>query len=77
MRQLMNNFAKDHPVGSESEGPGTEGGWNALAYFRKLSLEGLATASGLTKEQYVNLLATPNIDRAMAWVMHGVGVLRK
>lgn len=70
--QLMTAYGQSHPFADEFEGPSTSDGWSALAYFKSLSLDALGTQAGLTTEQYIDLLATPNIERAMAWVMSGV-----
>jgi hypothetical protein len=63
------------PLADEFEGPSSRAGWNALAFFESLSLDKLGAQAGLTSEQYIDLLATPNIERAMAWVMSGVSNL--
>jgi hypothetical protein len=73
--QIMRAHAKEYPFADESEGPSTRDGWNACADFEGLALEELGTRAGLKAEQYIDLLATPNIERAMAWVMHGVSNL--
>jgi hypothetical protein len=73
--QLMRIHAQVYPFANEFEGPSTIDGWNALADFKSLSLDALSMQAGLITEQYIDLLATPNIERAMAWVMSGVSNL--
>jgi hypothetical protein len=75
MVQLMNKQSAAIPFGEELEGPSTRAGWNALDYFKNLSLSKLADEAGLNPDQYIDLLATPNIERAMAWLMTGVSEL--
>ena len=75
VEQLMRaQAATDAPI-DLPEGPSTRAGWNALDDFRGFSLDKLSAQAGLTTQQYIDLLATPNVDRAMAWIMSGVGNL--
>lgn len=70
--ELMSGLSAEYPAVDEFEGPSTRDGWNALEWFQGVSLDKLAERSGLSTDQYINLLATPNIERAMAWVAGGV-----
>jgi hypothetical protein len=73
--RLMELHSSTLPFGDEFDGPSIRTGWNALDYFRSLSLKTLGLQAGLTTEQYIDLLATPNIERAMAWAMSGASTL--
>jgi hypothetical protein len=77
MVQLMQEHMGEHPIAEKSEGPSILDGWNAQTAFWDLNLEKLAAQSGLDADQYINLLATPNVDRAMAWIMAGVQKLMR
>lgn len=64
-----------------AEGPcsiedGAMDGWNALEYLRTLDLKRLAEISHLSPDEYINLLTTADINRALTMVMLGVTSLR-
>ena len=51
-------------------------GWNALEYLRSLDLKRLAEIAHLSPDEYINLLTTADINRAMTMVTLGVTSLR-
>jgi hypothetical protein len=73
--QIMRTYAKDYPFADECEGPSTRDAWNALADFEGLALGELGARAGLKVDQYIDLLATPDIERAMARMMYGISNL--
>ncbi len=61
---------------SFSESASTPKGWNALSEFQSIPIARLAAQSGLLEDEVLNLLTTPEPQRAMGWVIAGMGRLR-
>jgi hypothetical protein len=72
---LFGQMAPTYPV-PEEEGPSTEAGWNALSLFQSLPLATLSQQAGLGEEEYVLLLTTPDLQRALGLAMTGILRLR-
>jgi hypothetical protein len=73
--KLFADMSTAYPV-PEDEGPSTEGGWNAFAFFQSLSLAKLGQQAGLGEEEYVILLTSPDVQRVLGLAMAGVLRLR-
>lgn len=74
---LMQEFDGEYPPGDATEGASTHDGWNAIEWFRKQPFDELAERVGLGTDEFINLLTTPKIDRAMGWLSTGVNNLRQ
>jgi hypothetical protein len=66
--QLMESWQFNHPYPIE-EGPSIRfGSWNAYDYLRNIKLEDLAKSTGLTVDEYIRMMTTPDLERASAWL---------
>lgn len=79
-RVAMEQYGTAHPFSPE-EGPcsidsETHSGWNALEYLRSVDLNRLAEIAHLSSDEYINLLTTADLNRAMTMVALGVTSLR-
>ncbi len=79
-RAAMEAYKSQFPFPRE-EGPcgiseGTTGDWNALEYLRSVDLKRLAEIAHLNIDEYINLLTTADLNRAMTMVALGVKSLR-
>ena len=73
--KLFGDMAPAYPV-PQDEGPSTETGWNALAFFQSLPLVALGRQAGLSEEEYVVLLTSPDVQRVLGLAMTGILRLR-
>lgn len=73
---LFAAFAQAYPVPDE-EGPSTESGWNALRVFETMDLGSLARQAGLTDEEYIHVLTSPDVMRVLALAITGTLRFRK
>lgn len=73
---LFAAFAPSHPV-PEEEGPSTESGWNALHMFETMDVPTLSRRAGLTEEEYLQVLTTPDVLRVLALAVTGTLRLRE
>ena len=65
---LMESFQFKHPY-SPFEGPSIrDASWNAYDYLRNIKLEDLAKPTGLTVDEYIRMMTTPDLERASAWL---------
>lgn len=74
--ELMDQFAEEYPPAHETEFPSSPKSWSALTWLQQLPLESIAKVSGLELNEFINLLTTPNLDRAMGWMFAGVDRIR-
>ncbi len=79
-RAAMQMYRSEYPFPPE-EGPctiddGATDGWNALEYLRSVDLKRLAEIAHLNIDEYINLLTTADLNRAMTMVALGVKSLR-
>ena len=68
---LFAQAAQEHPVPVE-EGPSTESGWSALKVFEAMPMATLSRQSGLTEEEYLHLLTTGDVQRALSLAITGI-----
>jgi hypothetical protein len=73
--QLFAQYAGKYPV-SELEGPSVDGAWNALSYFESLTLSKLSQQAGLSEDEYVIVLTSTDVQRALSLAMNGMLRLR-
>lgn len=73
---LFATFAHDYPA-PESEGPSTESGWNALQAFETLDLGILSRQAGLTEDEYIQVLTSPDVIRVLGLAITGTLRLRE
>ncbi|MGB7990853.1 MAG: hypothetical protein WCF44_15755 [Candidatus Methylophosphatis roskildensis] len=64
-----------YPVAAE-EGPSIEDGWSALDYLQAIPLAQLGRQSGLSEEEYVQLLTSTDVQRALGLAIAGIIRLR-
>lgn len=63
---------------AEYSAPSVQTAWNALEFFQStVRLEKLASQSGLNTDEYINLLTTPDPNRALGWMISGIERIRK
>ncbi len=79
-RATMVKYRSQFPF-PPAEGPcsivdGAMDGWNALEYLRSVDLNRLAEIAHLSIDEYINLLTTADLNRAMTMVALGVKSLR-
>lgn len=72
MQQLMESFAVEYPYLPE-DGPSSvtaQAGiaWSALDFIRRQDIKQLASEAYLTDSEYINLLTTADIDRALTLI---------
>jgi hypothetical protein len=72
---LFKEFAQAYPVPAE-EGPSTASGWNALRIFEAIDLGLLSRQAGLSQDEYIQLLTSPDVLRALALAITGTLRLR-
>lgn len=68
---LFAQATQEFPVPAE-EGPSTESGWSALKVFEAISMATLTRQSGLTEEEYLQLLTTGDVQRALSLAITGI-----
>lgn len=65
---LMELWQFKHPYTKE-EGPSVRGGsWSAYDFFKNIKLEDLAQPTGLSVDDYIRMMTTPDLERASAWL---------
>jgi hypothetical protein len=73
--KLFGDMADKYPAAGD-EGPSTETGWNAFAFFQSLPLATLSRQAGLSEEEYVILLTSTDVQRVLGLAMTGILRLR-
>jgi hypothetical protein len=73
---LFAQASQEYPVPLE-EGPSTESGWSALKVFEAIPMATLSRRSGLTEDEYLQLLTTGDVQRALSLAITGVVRLRR
>ncbi|MGB0127426.1 MAG: hypothetical protein WBP72_07290 [Rhodocyclaceae bacterium] len=72
---LLSAHSAAFPVPPE-EGPSSEDGWNALDDLQAIPLAQLGAKSGLTEEEYVQLLTSTDVQRVLGLAIAGINRLR-
>jgi hypothetical protein len=70
--RLYRKLSTSHPFG-EDEAPSEPGGpFDAQAFFRELSVEALAKQAYLSTDEYLALMTTPDVERALDLARTGI-----
>lgn len=72
---LFAQAAREYPVPVE-DGPSTESGWSALKIFEAIPMVTLSRQSGLSEKDYLYLLTTSDVQRALSLAITGILRLR-
>lgn len=80
-RQWLELFVDKHPYPAD-EGPSLPrssrpNGWDAFEFFRSLEIGHLAEQARLSPEEYINLLTTADVNRALTFVTQGASRIRQ
>lgn len=65
VRDLITSHCRDHNLDA-IEGPsGPNGTWSALEFFQKQNIETLSNRARMSPTEYINLMTTSDVDRAL------------
>jgi hypothetical protein len=76
MVSIFDEASKSYPVPIQ-DGASTETGWNAFNVFQDIPIEVLGEQSGLTKDEYLQLLTAVDVQRVIALAFKGILALAK